>query len=253
MEMRLKTTSRAGHRSGLDSTLMTATTLTRDVDDDQLDRDEAVICLPGRSEGGPYIKMSYYFTILSSTDSPLFSQAFGTSRGGGDGVPRFRFPDNARFMNQFIVHASLDIVEEVQWSSGAMYDLLFLAVIGSPLIRLKLTTTSCHRYLKHIDTYPPASAYISAFLTGTGARFLLLHQPLQLSSASAMPGTSRASSSSIANNPTSPQTEEAVRQFMNEVYENWVKTVMSPFYRRGMEIKSPVFRSKVLAAGKKWL
>lgn len=40
---------------------------------------------------------------------------------------------------------------------------------------------------------------------------------------------------------------------MNEVYENWVKTVMSPFYRRDMEIKSPVFRGKVLAAGKKWL
>jgi hypothetical protein len=65
--------------------------------------------------------------------------------------------------------------------------------------------------------------------------------------------TSRASSSSIANNPTSPQTEEAVRQFMNEVYENWVKTVMSPFYQRGAEITSPVFRARVLAAGRKWL
>jgi hypothetical protein len=63
----------------------------------------------------------------------------------------------------------------------------------------------------------------------------------------------RTSSSSIAANPTAPQTEEAVRQFMSEVYEGYVKTVMSPFYRRGMEIRSPVFRARVSAAGRKWL
>ena len=40
---------------------------------------------------------------------------------------------------------------------------------------------------------------------------------------------------------------------MNEVYENYVKTIMSPFYRKGMEIRSPVFRTKVTAAGRKWL
>lgn len=124
--------------------------------------------------------------------------------------------------------------------------------------------TSKHRYLKHIDTYPPAAAYISAFLTPSGARFLLLHQPPQLPAsnssslgASSLLGasgsTTRASSSSIAANPTSPQTEEAVRQFMNEIYESYVKTAMSPFYKQGMEIRSPVFRTKVTAAGKKWL
>lgn len=150
-----------------------------------------------------------------------------------------------------------------------------------------------YRYLKHIDTYPPAAAYISAFLAPSGARFLLLHQPPQYPSATntsaatgapistgsiatstslSAPGgattggtgsssslahsaaSARApSSSSIAANPTSPQTEEAVRQFMNEVYENYVKTVMSPFYRQGVEIKSPVFRARVAAAGRKWL
>lgn len=70
---------------------------------------------------------------------------------------------------------------------------------------------------------------------------------------SGMGSSSRTSSSSIAANPTAPQTEEAVRQFMTEVYENYVKTVMSPFYKRGMEIRSPVFRSKVSTAGRKWL
>ncbi|KAJ5733757.1 hypothetical protein N7493_002543 [Penicillium malachiteum] len=182
--------------------------------------------------------MSYYFTILSPTDTPIFNIAFGTSKGGGDGIARFRFPDTAQYMNQFIIHSSLDIVEEAQWTNGGMY-------------------------LKHVDTYPPAAAYISAFLTPSGARFLLLHQPPQLPSGNASLGsssllgasgsTTRTSSSSVAANPTSPQTEEAVRQFMNEIYESYVKSAMSPFYKQGMEIRSPVFRSKVTAAGKKWL
>ncbi|RJE25158.1 hypothetical protein PHISCL_02497 [Aspergillus sclerotialis] len=184
--------------------------------------------------------MSYYFTILSPSDAPLFNIAFGTSKSGGDGIARFRFPDSAQYMNQFVIHSSLDIVEEAQWMNGNMY-------------------------LKHIDTYPPAAAYISAFLTPSGTRFLLLHQPPQPPSTSSTGGSSllsssfsgasssRASSSSVAANPTSPQTEEAVRQFMNEVYENYVKTIMSPFYRQGMEIRSPVFRTKVTAAGRKWL
>ncbi|KAL4968693.1 TRAPP subunit TRS20 [Aspergillus stella-maris] len=209
--------------------------------------------------------MSYYFTILSPTDVPLFNIAFGTSKSGGDGIARFRFPDSAHaaqntYMTQFIIHSSLDMLEEAQWMGGNMY-------------------------LKNIDSYPPASAYISAFLTPSGTRFLLLHQPPQptlppsssgtgaggsisgstmslggsstgsgLFSGSGMGmGTGRTSSSSIAANPTAPQTEEAVRQFMTEVYEGYVKTVMSPFYRRGMEIRSPVFRSRVSAAGRKWL
>ena len=65
--------------------------------------------------------MSYYFTILSPTDVPLFSLTFGTSKAGGDGVARFRFPETAQYMNQFIIHASLDIVEEVQWTNGSLY------------------------------------------------------------------------------------------------------------------------------------
>jgi hypothetical protein len=150
--------------------------------------------------------------------------------------------------------------------------------------KIVLTVDVRDRYLKHIDTYPPASAYISAFLTPSGTRFVLLHQPPQpnipasssttgaagsmsmslsasttsssgggLFGGSGIGSSGRTSSSSIAANPTAPQTEEAVRQFMSEVYEGYVKTVMSPFYRRGMEIRSPVFRARVSAAGRKWL
>ena len=63
--------------------------------------------------------MSYYFAIVGTRDNPLFEHEFGTSKAGGDGMARFR--DDARHMNQFIVHSSLDIVEEVQWGTGQMY------------------------------------------------------------------------------------------------------------------------------------
>lgn len=79
-------------------------------------------------------------------------------------------------------------------------------------------------------------------------KFLLLHMPSQ----PAATNTARASTS-IAANPTSPQTEEAIKQFFTEVYDNWVKTIMNPFYQVNMEVKSPVFRGRVAAAGKKYL
>ncbi|KAK7751590.1 TRAPP subunit [Diatrype stigma] len=192
--------------------------------------------------------MSYYFVIIGTQDNPLFEHEFGTSKQGGDG--QARFSEQARHMNQFIVHSSLDIIEEVQWGTGQMY-------------------------LKCVDKF--FNNYVSCFMTGANVKFLLLHQPLTTGGAGGggggVPGdrastggirssgltsggggsSSSSASTSIAANPTSPQTEEAVKSFMLEVYENWVKTVMSPFYRVNMEVRSPVFRQRVAAAGRKYL
>ncbi|KAJ4385026.1 TRAPP subunit, partial [Neurospora sp. IMI 360204] len=60
--------------------------------------------------------MSYYFAIIGTQDNPLFEYDFGTSKQGGDGMARFT--EQARQLNQFIIHSSLDIVEEVQWTNG---------------------------------------------------------------------------------------------------------------------------------------
>lgn len=63
-------------------------------------------------------KMSFYFAIIGHKDNPLFEHEFGTSKSSGDGISRFT--QEQRRMNQFIVHASLDVVEEVQWGTGNM-------------------------------------------------------------------------------------------------------------------------------------
>lgn len=62
--------------------------------------------------------MSYYFAIVGTQDNPLFEYEFGTSKQGGDG--QSRFTDQVRHLNQIILHSSLDVAEEVQWSSGQM-------------------------------------------------------------------------------------------------------------------------------------
>lgn len=109
-----------------------------------------------------------------------------------------------------------------------------------------LLTHAGRRYLKLVDKF--FNNYISCFMTGGNVKFLLLHQP-----SAAVSSTSSRNSTSIGANPTSPQTEEAIRSFFVEVYENYVKTIMSPFYRANMEIHSPIFRQRVIAAGRKYL
>ncbi|CAK7220335.1 TRAPP subunit [Sporothrix bragantina] len=201
--------------------------------------------------------MSYYFAIVGTQDNPLFEYEFGTSKQGGDG--QAHFAEQARHLNQFVVHSSLDVVEEVQWGNkGDMY-------------------------LKCVDKF--FHNYVSCFVTGANTKFLLLHQPTTASntpyaygsaggaggaggpmmaasgllgagnnvaSAVTAAASSRASTA-IGANPTSAATEEAIKNFFNEVYENWIKTTMSPFYKANMEIRSPVFRARVAAAGKKYL
>ncbi|KAK6429264.1 TRAPP subunit [Oleoguttula sp. CCFEE 5521] len=176
--------------------------------------------------------MSYYFTIIGTKDNPLFESTFGTSKpGAGDGTARFR--EEAVQMNQFIVHAALDLVEEVQWTTKDLY-------------------------LKKVDTFQ--NNHIHAYITGGNVKFMLLMNAdpsLTAYSNYASPPPSRASMAKqgglLAANPTSPQTEEAVRGFMGEVYEAWVKCIMNPFYDVNSQVTSPVFRGRVSAAAKRYL
>jgi hypothetical protein len=110
-------------------------------------------------------EMSYYFAIIGTQDNPLFEYEFGTAKQGGDGVARFA--EQARHMNQFIVHSSLDIVEEVQWAGGQMYE----APLPSAIRCIK---RDC-RYLKRIDRF--YNNYVSCWITGGSKKIPL---PAQL-------------------------------------------------------------------------
>lgn len=78
------------------------------------------------------------------------------------------------------------------------------------------------RYLKKVDSFQ--NNHVHCFLTGGNVKFMLLMNPdpnvtpysAYQTSPPSRPNTAR-QNAIIANNPTSPQTEEAVRQFMFEV------------------------------------
>ena len=188
----------------------------------------------------PPAKMSYTFSILSPLDVPLFTHDFGTSRSGGDGVARYT--PSERAMVPFILHSSLDIVEEVQWGPST-------------------SSGSAPMYLKHIDKYQ--NSFVSCWITGGNTRFLLLTRPRDESLGLASGGGSKGSlaggraamGSGGLYNPSAPATEEAVKNFFVDVYEAWLKTIMNPFFAvgNGDVVKSPVFRQRVATAAKKYL
>lgn len=141
--------------------------------------------------------MSFLLAIVGTKDNPLYQLEFGSSKSGGDGHAKFR--EDQRSMNQFILHSSLDVVEELQWSSGIMY-------------------------LKSIDKFN--NAIISTFLTAGNIKFMLLHEV---------------------------RNDDGIKNFFNEVYEVYVKCLMSPFYKVDTAITSTTFDAKVRALARKYL
>lgn len=144
-----------------------------------------------------------------------------------------------RELNPFIVHSALDVVEDVQWTTNQLY-------------------------LKVIDNY--YGYMISAMCTAGNVRFLLLHKPGSGSGSGAGSGAgsgsgvggagtgaSAAVASSSSSSASASHNEEPIRQFFFDVYDLYVKTLLSPFYTLNQTITSPIFDQKVRALAKKYL
>ncbi|KAF9106363.1 hypothetical protein BGX27_009199 [Mortierella sp. AM989] len=79
-------------------------------------------------------------------------------------------------------------------------------------------------YLKSIDKFN--ERFISAYLTAGNIKLLLLHDA---------------------------KSEDAIKNFFNECYELYIKTLLSPFYEPNSIISSAAFDSKVRLSAKRYL
>ncbi|KAI8321159.1 Sedlin [Martensiomyces pterosporus] len=80
---------------------------------------------------------TFYFAIVGTNDSPLYEAEFGVRR------------DESKYLNQFVVHAALDLVDDAQFMS-----------------------TAC--YLKTVDRYNEWN--VSAYVLPSNVRLMLLHE-----------------------------------------------------------------------------
>ncbi|KAJ2598285.1 TRAPP subunit [Coemansia sp. RSA 1285] len=80
---------------------------------------------------------TFYFAIVGTNDSPLYEAEFGAQR------------EENKYLQQFVVHAALDLVDDAQFMTSACY-------------------------LKTVDRYNDWS--VSAYVTPSNIRLMLLHE-----------------------------------------------------------------------------
>lgn len=63
--------------------------------------------------------MSYYFSIVGTNDTPLYELEIGTYHQSGDGTPHIA--PEIKELEQFIVNASLDVLQDAQFKDNSIF------------------------------------------------------------------------------------------------------------------------------------
>lgn len=169
--------------------------------------------------------MPQYFVIIGSKDNPVYEAEFTTQQGH----IQQGFPQNLKELNPFILHASLDIIEDLQWKTNPNSQTGNVGGSGG-FLRSRNVANTDNCYLGKVDHF--YGLVITAYLTYSGMKLVMVHGNLT-------------GDVQIDDN--------AVKAFYQEVHELYIKTLMNPFYQINDPITSPAFDSRVRALARKYL
>ncbi|CAB4254057.1 similar to Saccharomyces cerevisiae YBR254C TRS20 One of 10 subunits of the transport protein particle (TRAPP) complex of the cis-Golgi which mediates vesicle docking and fusion [Maudiozyma barnettii] len=189
--------------------------------------------------------MPQYFAIIGHKDNPIYEAEFSIQQGNQKNLG---FSQELKEMNPFILHASLDIIEDLQWQvvpSNSQYTNGNNSDNGSNFsisstggfLRSKTVNNTDNCYLGKVDHFYGLA--ITAYISYGGMKFVMIH------------GTSNSGGSNTSASVVID--DSACRSFYQEIHELYIKTLMNPFYRAGDPISSPVFDSRVRSLARKYL
>ncbi|GLE04051.1 hypothetical protein PINS_up012962 [Pythium insidiosum] len=125
--------------------------------------------------------------VLVGSKEPLYKMEMRTRR------------EESAHVDEFLLHSALDIVDEMMWTSQAMA-------------------------LKVVDKFN--DQLVSAFVTATNVKFLLLHET---------------------------RNDDTIKAFFHEVHELYLKLLMNPFYEYDTPITSEIFDARVKTLARRYL
>lgn len=176
--------------------------------------------------------MPQYFAIINEKDNPVYEAEFTAQQGPQNQIQQ-GFPQELKELNPFILHASLDIIEDLQWqnrlpshssSSGS-------GGASTGFLRSRNSSNLSNCFLGKVDHF--YGLVITAYITYSGMKFVMLH------------GNSTSTNAQVNDN--------TVKLFYQEVHELYIKTLMNPFYKVNDPIASPAFDSRVRVLARKYL
>ncbi|EEB08320.1 TRAPP complex subunit Trs20 [Schizosaccharomyces japonicus yFS275] len=136
--------------------------------------------------------MASYLAIIGTKDNPVYELEIIPIKEMNEDILKSH-------LHQFVAHASLDLIEQGQWTSNSLY-------------------------LRSIDQFH--DTMISAFLTPSNIKFILLHKT---------------------------KNDDGIKLFFQELHELYIKMLMNPFYEPNQPIHSQAFDLRVRTLAKRQL
>lgn len=165
---------------------------------------------------------SYYFTVIGTRDNPLYELEFSSFKtsSSSSGYPgQSNFSSRIKELLPFITNASLDLIEDAQWSTNAFN-------------------------LGKVDSF--YGIRVNGFVTQGNIKFVLCYD-------SNTSGSSSLDSMMSSNLTSSKHDENVIKQFFAEAYDLYVQTLLNPFYLVNDPIVSPDFDCRLKLLARKYL